>query len=265
MSTTGNSAAYRRFLKRVPSSDSHTATARDAAQPAASEAASTTPPGATSLFWFSALVFVAISAILLTAALEWEHYRQMYAWQRLKPATWDRAVLLWLMVFKSLILLVPVALVATAWHRTGRRRLARAVLFAGWLLLTFWWVADLVVQRLAGNHLLDYLPYIADVLRPGDPSANHTQWAGGWQGIAGMWLILLAAVIAAGLLLMLLSHRITQLLASRCHAKTQRRMLWAANLGLVGFMLAVLPALAGVSQNLLLPPTGRREYSATRC
>lgn len=251
MSTTGNSAAYRRFLKRAPL-DRQAATARCKTQPAASESASTTPLSSSGLFWFSALLLVAITAILLTAALEWEHYRQMYAWQRLKPAKWDRAVLLWLMLFKSLILLVPMALVATALHRTGWRRLGRALLFAGWSLLVFWWVADLVVQHLAGNHLLDYLPYIADVLRPGDPSAHHSQWAGGWQGIAGMGLMLLAAVIAAGLLLMLLCHQITQALARHCHAKTQRRLLWAANLGLVGLILEVLPAQAGVRQNLLL-------------
>lgn len=258
MSTTGNSAARSQLVKRVAPEDSassdssHTALRVAFALKPPSATASQAPINVTSLFWFSSLLFVGISAILLTGALEWEHYRQTYAWQDLKPTKWDRVVLLWLMVFKSLLLLVPVALASTTLYRTGWRRLGWLMMFGGWSVLNFWWVADLVVQRLVGNHVLDYLPYIADVLRPGDGAANHTQWAGGWWGIAGMALLLLAAVVAAGLVLMLLCHRVTHSLTRLCQANTQRRLLCAANLGLVGLMLGVLPAQAGVSRSLLL-------------
>lgn len=255
MSTIGSTAAIRNLRKGTASGKAAaSSTGNTGAQPAAPQQAlaDALPLAATRGFWFSTVLFFVASSVMLTALMEWEHYRRMYAWQQLEPTLWDRIVLLWLMVFKSLMMLTPLALVATVLHGRGWNRLGRLVMFSGWSLLTFWWVADLAVQRLAGNHALDYLPYVIDALRPGDASANHTQWAGGWWGIAWMALGMLTAVIAAGLGLMLLCHRATRSMARRFSLTTQRRLLLAANLGILGLLLGVLPAQAGVSQSLVL-------------
>ena len=134
------------------------------------------------VWWLGALLFASLAASVLTGVLEWEHYRKILKWRNVPMTLGDRAIVGWLLWAKSVLPLAPVLLTAGLVAASGRRKLATCLLAAGAMLLYFWLAADLVLQSLTGNHVLDYLPYVHDALM--SPGRNHVEWAGDTASIA---------------------------------------------------------------------------------
>lgn len=175
----------------------------------------------------------------LLAVGEWEHYRRLIQWGLLPISAWDRAVLAWTLIAKTLWpLLVPLAASALL-SRAGRPRLAALCWLVGLGGVLLWLVVDLHVHAVTNNHLLTYLGYLSD------PDA--WQWAG---GAAGIFAKLLAIVALVGLAVALID-RWAQRLANKCLG----RWLWLGRrpgrfvvlAALCVAALGVLPAHRGVS------------------
>src|SRR5262245_65547981 len=144
-----------------------------------------------------------LSALLAAMALgcfEWDHDRRAVRLATLPVTAWDRLVIGWLLLAKTLCLAVPPLLASEILARFGRRRSAQAFWFGGLIAVLLWLAVDLRVQQVTGNHLSNYLSFIID------PGAY--QWAGGLRGLV-LPLLIMIAVIAGGVALL---HLISGLL-----------------------------------------------------
>lgn len=176
---------------------------------------------------------------LLLAAGEWEHYRRLIQWGLLPISTWDRGVLAWTLLAKTLLLLLVPLAASALLELVGRRRLATLTWLCGAGGVLVWLVVDLRVHSITNNHLLTYLGYLSD------PEA--WQWAG---GAAGIFAKVLAIVAVAGLAVAVLDR-----CALRLAAKCLRAWPWLGRrlgLGLLASILClsalgVLPAYRGVT------------------
>src|SRR5207244_1877397 len=110
---------------------------------------------------------------------------------------WDRLVIGWLLLAKTLCLTAPPLLASEILARFGRPRSAQALWFGGLIAVVLWLAVDLRVQQITGNHLSRYLSFAID---PGS-----YQWAGSVRGLALPLLLVFAAVAGAVALLHLIS------------------------------------------------------------
>lgn len=203
-------------------------------------------------WWLGAILFASTAALLLTGVLEWEHYRRILKWRYVSLSTTDRGIVLWLLWAKSVLPLLPVLLISGLIAATGRRKLASWLLAFSAMALFFWLAADLVMQRLTGSHVLDFLPYVYDALTVTSTDRNHTQWAGDTASIAWRSLLVLAIVAACGLAMMRATAAVSTRLIARSTLLQSR---WSAPVFTSLFViwcLASVPAQALFSQPLLL-------------
>src|SRR6185369_9538884 len=115
-------------------------------------------------WWLGAMLFASLAAATLLVTLEWEHYRRILNWHKLDLTAGDRAIVGWLLWSKTVLPLLSVLAVASLAAAWGRRKGASLIALLGSTSLLFWLASDLVLQRLTGSHLLDYLPYATDAL-----------------------------------------------------------------------------------------------------
>jgi hypothetical protein len=146
--------------------------------------------------------------------------------------------------------LLPVLIGAGLVAASGRRTPATCLLVAGAIALHFWLAADLVLQGLTGNHVLDYLPYVHDALT--SAGRNHVEWAGDTGGLVWRSLIVLGGVIVSALLLVRASRWLSSRLLDRFRwlGQPHGRAGCAATFALAAF--ASVPAQALFSHPLLL-------------
>jgi Sulfatase len=148
-----------------------------------------------------------ISALLAAAALgcfEWDHYRRAVRLATLPVTAWDRLVIGWLLLAKTLCLVAPPLLISETLARLGCRRSGQVLWFGGLIAVLFWLAVDLRVQQLTGNHLLHYLSF--------EPSAHR--WAGDLRGLATPVLLAIGVIVGATAALCWLSGRMLRRLGT---------------------------------------------------
>jgi hypothetical protein len=203
-----------------------------------------------SAWWLGALLFASLAAVLLMGVLEWEHYRRILKSRNAPLTLGDRAIIGWLLWAKSLLPLIPLLAASVLVAAFGHRKPATVLLAMGTLLWFCWLAADLLLQSLTGNHVLDYLPYLQDALISTD--RNHLQWAGDMGSIAWRWLLMLAVMSAGGVLLLRTGLRLSESLLYRFSWMGSPRacVVWTAAFTLAA--LGAVPAQVLFSQPLLL-------------
>src|SRR5438128_489827 len=175
------------------------------------------------------------AAILFLWCCEWDHYRRAVRLATLPVTMYDRVLIGWLLLAKTLCLAAPALLASEALAWFGWRRSAHAMWFGGVVGLLFWLALDLRVQQITGNHLVHYLSFL------NDPSAYR--WAGDVGALALPAAIGLAA-IAGGLVVM---HWLTSWFVRRI-GTFHDWLGWCAAVGsAVVAMAGVVPAHALVS------------------
>ncbi len=148
-------------------------------------------------FWLSAVLFVCGATGVFAAALEWGHYLSQVAAVGVAPTWRDRAVILWLLWWKSLVVCMPWVALGGLLACRRCHRAAKAVVVLPCLAVLFWLTADLRLQQFSGNHAADFLPYLYDAARM-PVAANHAQWGGDTSTIALAVVTALAAVVVIG-------------------------------------------------------------------
>lgn len=179
-----------------------------------------------------------ISALLAAMALgcfEWDHYRRAVRLATLPVTAWDRLVIGWLLLAKTLCLAAPLLLASEILTRSGRRRSAQALWFGSLIVVLLWLALDLRVQQITGNHLSHYLSFVIDL--------RAYQWAGGVRGLVVPLLIMIVA-IAGGVALL---HLISGWLLRRVNLPDSWVGFAAGVCALLALMVGVVPAHALVS------------------
>jgi hypothetical protein len=208
------------------------------------------PPGSLAVWWWGAILFAALASLCLTCTLEWEHYRRLLRWRDMSLTSVDRLIVLWLLWAKSVLPLLPLLAAAGLVASAGRRRAASVLLASGAIVLFFWLAVDLVMQKLTGNHVLDYLPYLQDAWR--SSTGDHAQWAGDAGPILLRVLAVLLVVTASAAGLLAGSRRLSHALVARlAWLRGAHGSLACSGLFIVACFAAV-PAQAFFSQPLLL-------------
>jgi hypothetical protein len=215
----------------------------------------TTPvPSRTVTFALSAGLFITLSPLIFAGLLEWEYYRANYWRGDLSPGWHDRILLLWLLWWKTAILLaVPwAAALCLAWRRWGRA--AQATLLVGWSAVIFWLAVDLRVQETIGTHALAFLPFVQDALAMLF-TANHTEWGGGNGALFLEALLVLLAVITGGLALWFATRSGASRAAARWPEVGSARAAWCVSGTLLLALLGFVPGQALVHNSLTLRQT----------
>jgi hypothetical protein len=202
------------------------------------------------VWWWSAILFAALASLCLTSMLEWEHYRRLLRWRDMSLTSTDRLIVLWLLWAKSVLPLLPLLAAAGLLASLGRRLLASVLLVGGATLLYFWLAVDLVMQKVTGNHVFDYLPYLQDALN--SAATDHAQWAGGAMPILWRALAVLLVVVASALAILAGSRRLSQAMLGRLAWLRGPSASVACTLLFLVACVAAVPAQAFFSQPLLL-------------
>jgi arylsulfatase A-like enzyme len=108
----------------------------------------------------SMMLAVLVVSAMIAGIFEWEHYRRLFQWQHHQVACWDNIVLFWLMMAKSLWVLLPLLLSVGLVIGLGWRRVGWGIAVLGLATISCWLVADVRVRENTGNHLLLYLKFV---------------------------------------------------------------------------------------------------------
>src|SRR5262245_10317798 len=179
-----------------------------------------------------------LSALLAAMALgcfEWDHYRRAGRLATLPVTAWDRLVIGWLLLAKTLCLTVPPLLASEILARFGRRRSAQALWFGGLIAVFLWLAVDLRVQQITGNHLSHYISFVIDL--------RAYQWAGGVNALMLPLLIMIAVIVGGVAFLHLISGRLLQ----RSNLPNGRIGFACGSGALLALLIGVIPAHALVS------------------
>src|SRR6266700_741617 len=171
-----------------------------------------------------------LAALLLLCCCEWDHYRRAVRLATLPVTTWDRVVIGWLLLAKTLCLAAPVLLVGAALARLGWRRSAHTLWFGGVVGLLCWLALDLRVQQITGNHLVHYLSFRND--------SSAYRWAGDVRAVVLPATMALAA-IAGGFVVV---HRLSRWLVRRVGTPSGWFGGGAAAASVVVVMVGIVPA-----------------------
>jgi hypothetical protein len=128
--------------------------------------------------WAVCLAFVAFTCLLFACSYEIQRYHDAIEWEfGGQLSIWEQLLVIWFLTGKSALLFVPVipVLAALAWLR--KWGMIGPVLLIYWTLIFSWMVLDLESARITGNHVLDYAPYLYDMVR--SPDKKYWNWLGG--------------------------------------------------------------------------------------
>lgn len=203
------------------------------------------------LSWLTAVTFVLATTAIFTIAVEWQHYRTVFAHLSVDLERSDRLILLWMLWWKTLILLVPILIVygLCCWWRL--RRIGWSLLMIGWVAIIAWLAIDLRVQQAVGAHAFDFLPNLYDaVMMPME--ANHTEWGGDSSGIYWGAVLIVSIVVITGLAAWRIARSVSLRWLGRCYGiRGTRGWAWTATFTCVP-LLAFLPAQASFGDRMLL-------------
>lgn len=185
-----------------------------------------------------AWTLAAVVAALLLVAFEWDHYRRLVRLNKLPHTGWDRIVIAWLLLAKSLCLMAPLPLAAAGLWRSGLRRSAHAAWFGGVAGLVLWLLVDLRVQQTTGQHVLAYAGFMFE------PEAFR--WAGGLLGTLPLALVVVGAVVGSVAVLHVICNWAVRRLGARWHGLTSPRGIAVALGSVLAVIVGVVPAHAFV-------------------
>lgn len=208
------------------------------------------PHNSLATWWLGVILFTAVAALVLTLTLEWEHYRKLLTTRQAPLSHGDRAIVLWLLWTKSVAPLVPLLAAAGLLASTGRQRIATGLFGLGATVLFFWLAVDLVVQRITGNHVFDFLPHLQDALNSTD--RNHLEWAGDNASIVWRALLVLGVVAALGVGILRGCHWLAERAVRRSSWLGGRWATLGCTLAFFIAGVAAVPAQVFFSQPILL-------------
>jgi membrane-anchored protein YejM (alkaline phosphatase superfamily) len=176
----------------------------------------------------------ALLAALILVLFEWDHYRRLLRLNTLPHSLCDRMVIGWLLLAKTLCLLVPLLLGAAALWRWRKQRAAQFLWFGGLVAMLLWLVVDLRVQQTTGRHLLSYAGFLLD--------PTTFRWAGDLIGVLPTVLFAALIVMACVAVLHAMCGWALRRLGARWQGLNNARGLTVCVSSLVVLILGVVPA-----------------------
>src|SRR5262245_14063717 len=176
----------------------------------------------------------ALLAALLFAGFEWDHYRRVLRLNTLPHSGWDRVVIGWLLLAKTLCLAVPIIVASALLWRLNRRRSAQGLWLGGLITLLFWLTVDLRVQQTTGRHILGYAGFMHN--------PKTYRWDGDVIGLLPTVLFAALMVMACVAVLHALCGWALRHLGARWQGLNSTRGLTVCVSSLVVLILGVVPA-----------------------
>jgi hypothetical protein len=133
------------------------------------------------------LLFSALCSLLFAVLFEWDRYQVILGPRGLAMSPPDKALLVWLLVAKSLVCLFPLLSISVVLNALGLRRISFVALSLCSAAMFYFGAFDLASVGFAGYHVSDYLPYIRDMLT--HPEMVIWQWGGERLGMEALLLL----------------------------------------------------------------------------
>lgn len=196
--------------------------------------------GERALIWARAFMFVTISTLVFAVLFEWDRYLMAAGSRVYGLSLTDNALLLWLLVAKSLGILIPVLIVTRLLIQVGFLRAANVSYVGASILIFYYMAVDLVSVGFAGYHIWGYLPHLTDILAY--PGQHIWQWAG--DGLLTEAVLLLGIFFLSGMVVFgFVSQLVTRLPLWARRMLCSRRCLLGQNVALLLVILTLIPAL----------------------
>ncbi len=128
------------------------------------------------LDFYTALLAVAASSIIFAAFFEWPRYHGLLNVPSGHVSLYEELILFWLLVAKSLLLMLPVVLLTWLVLSCRLKRVSLVLLVSGQTVVLSWLAIDLVLVSYSGAHVSSYLPYLSAMIQ--FPEEDHMQWVG---------------------------------------------------------------------------------------
>lgn len=126
------------------------------------------------VFSFTTVAWLVLTSLLFALVFEWERY-QIISIHRLHGLSLsDKAVLLWLLMAKSMIWFIPLLPIGAALVGFGLRRTAFLLLTCCWIVVFFLMALDLVSVWFSSYHAWDYFPSLDSIVQ--HPSREIHHW-----------------------------------------------------------------------------------------
>lgn len=177
-------------------------------------------------------------AALVLVGFEWDHYRRALRLNTMPHSTWDRVVIGWLLLAKTLCLSAPFLMGSAVLWQLRWRRGAQGLWLGGVSALLFWLLVDLRVQQITGRHLLSFAGFL---LEP-----DTFRWAAGLASTLPLALLTALFVTAGLLAIHLLCGWFLRRLSARWHGMLRGRGLAICVGCLFILILGIVPAHAFV-------------------
>lgn len=156
--------------------------------------------------WLTVLLFLALTAAVFTAALEWPRYKVVLGRDAFDISLREAVLISWTLWAKSLLIFAPLLpflglMIARRSVRSG------LLLLSAWSIVIYALLIDILLLGLTGGHLVDFAPRVLDMV--GGLDTDHFQWAGG-HVLLQAWGALICVVIT-GIVVFRLCRRATSL------------------------------------------------------
>lgn len=176
----------------------------------------------------------ALLAALILVLFEWDHYRRLLRLNTLPHSLWDRIVIAWLLLAKTMCLFSPLLLIAASLWQLQKRRTAQILWSGGLIAMLLWLIVDLRVQQTTGRHLLSYAGFVLD--------PTTFRWGGDLLGVLPL-VLLTALIVTIGVAILHVSCGwALRRLGARWQALNKARGLAICVGSLVALILGVVPA-----------------------
>lgn len=199
-------------------------------------------PETTETFAVSSLKFFLImisSSLIFACVFEWDRYQIIMGTRGAALCAFDKVLLFWLLVAKSLAWFLPVLPVVAILTLLRLRRTATVALIAAWICIFYLMAADLISVGFMGYHFWDYFPHIRDIYD--SPDQKIWQWAG--ERLSTEALLILGFFVVLGPIWFFGVSRATGLFANRLQRVAQPTAVGTLIAALLLTMVGVVPAL----------------------
>lgn len=193
------------------------------------------------------LALLATSGLALAIFLEWPRYCMVLGGDTFLTRR-EFNVVFWLLWAKSMwcgLLVLPVVGSFFLW---GLDRTATVVFLVWWWFCFSWLMADVLLFGFTGAHILDYVPYIRDIIF--SPGVNHAQWAGDYL-LLKIWVSLVALGMIGVVVYRAMLWTATRVL-SRFKPSTRKRIAVGMTSFLVFSSSAAYPTFTGVASSAVV-------------